>query len=105
MLRVIMDKFSRVDPSKSSSHWGAPFDGSGERDLDGEEVLARRRILQGGLSLKRAEHILESLDPTRPFYARIEFIEALAALSVAFPEVDVMGTCMGACRYSKHYSG
>jgi hypothetical protein len=96
MLRVIMDKFSRVDSSKSSSYWGAPFDGSGERDFDAEEDLARRRILQGSLSLNRAEHVLQAVDPTCPFYSRIEFIEALAALCVAFPEV---GGCQAFMAY------
>jgi len=86
LLRVIMAKFSKVDRTLSGRTWGPPFQGIGEKELDHEEQLARSRILDGSMPRARALRTLETMSAERPFASRVEFLEALAALSCLHPE-------------------
>ena len=86
LLRIIVGKFSKVDRSASAATWGEQYTGVGERPLAAEERRVRDRITSGAMPKKRASHVLEWLNPETPYYTRVEFIEALAALSALHPE-------------------
>ena len=86
LLRVIMGKFSKFHDGTPEAAWGASFIGTGERPLDPEERIARERILSGLMPKRRSTHIIKTIDGTAPFWSRVEFIEALAALSAMHPE-------------------
>ena len=86
LLRRIMGKLSKVSSEFSSAFWGPFFDGSECRELDYEETVMRSHVLAGSLSRARAVRILQTMDAEKPFRARIEFLEALAALSSLHPE-------------------
>ena len=81
MLRTIVGKFNKISAEFNADSWGVPFTGMSERPLDREEDLARERILNSTMPQRRAAHVLNSLNGETPFLSRIEFIEALAALS------------------------
>ena len=49
----------------------------------------RELILSRGMSKERAVNVLNTLDDGRPWYSKLDYITALAALSSAFPrEMD-----------------
>jgi hypothetical protein len=86
LLRRLMRKFLQVDQLANSSVWGEPFDGSEDRPLDKGESLARGQILEGTMSLTRATLVVESICDDTPWYTRVEFLEALAALVKLYPQ-------------------
>ena len=56
-----------------------------------EEDTYRSHILNSSLPLSRARRIIDGFDWSKPFYSRLEFVEALAALSALHSdEMDKM---------------
>lgn len=86
MLRAVLHKFSVVDRLAALSSWGPVFLGGDARQLDVAESKARQRILDGSMPKWQAERVLETMNFESPFYTRVEFVEALAALSRLHPE-------------------
>jgi hypothetical protein len=85
-LRRVMCKFQRRDFELSANAWGNIYHGDGAIDLDRQEKSLREKILDGSLNPARAREVRDQLNIEKPFYTRVEFIEALAALSSLFPE-------------------
>ena len=85
-LRKIMNKFNMVDHSMSADHWGRTYRGSGSRPLSQIERTRRTSIETSSMQKGKASKIVADLDTTVPFRCRLEFIEALAALSAVFSE-------------------
>ena len=76
----------KVDSLANPGVWVDPFYGSEYKPLDRGEELARGQILEGTMSLTRATLVMESLHDGTPWYTRVEFLEALAALVRLFPD-------------------
>jgi hypothetical protein len=94
-LRRIMSKFNICDSSMDSTSWGPAFAGDKPCALDRREEIARDQIAKRNMSAARAKRIEEELDDTKPFYCRIEVIEAMAALCALHPQ-EVMKKVTGA---------
>ena len=83
-LRVIMNKFNKVDARLSSESYGPPYTGREDRSLSRSEGSMRDHILKCDLGRARASKILGALDGEKPWGSRFEFIQALAALTCYF---------------------
>ena len=87
-LRKIMNKFNMVDHSMSADHWGRTYRGSGSRPLSQIERTRRTSIETSSMHAegKGQQNCGGSGYTTVLFRCRLEFIEALAALSAVFSE-------------------
>ncbi|CAE7904128.1 unnamed protein product [Symbiodinium sp. KB8] len=85
-LRKIMNKLNMVDHSMGAEHWGGTYRGSDSRPLNQIERTRRTSMETSSMQKGKASKTVEDLDPTVPFRCRLEFIEALAALSAVFSE-------------------
>ncbi len=56
------------------------------RPLDREETIGREAILNRSMNVTRARRIEEEPESGKPFYARIQFIEALASLTALYKD-------------------
>ena len=84
-----MGKISAVDSNLAPLHWGDVYRGyrsGASGPLNHAESVCRDLIETGAMSKVKARRIVEELDSSKPFLSRLEFIEALAALSATFPE-------------------
>ena len=89
MLRRILCKFSAVDPTVDSGAWGKFFNGRNCPKLTTEETKFRNQIEDRSMRKADAEALLANLDPTTPFYIRVEWMKLIAALvSVYRDEVE-----------------
>ena len=81
LLRSILRKFTRFDSECTVEAWGPMYTGAQARPLNQKENAARKKILDGSMSVCRARLVVNRIDSDLPFYSRFAFIEALAALS------------------------
>ncbi|CAE7888505.1 unnamed protein product, partial [Symbiodinium necroappetens] len=81
-----MNKLNMVDHSMGAEHWGGTYRGSDSRPLNQIERTRRTSIETSSMQKAKASKTVEDLDTTVPFRCRLEFIEALAALSAVFSE-------------------
>ena len=89
VLRIILNKFNKVSSDLNGAAWGAPYTGHQASSLSAAEGRAQSLIAGGGMQKRRAHKIIADLDANEPFVRKLEFIEALAALtSVYWEEVD-----------------
>ncbi|CAK0802818.1 unnamed protein product [Prorocentrum cordatum] len=89
VLRIILNKFTKVSSDLNGAAWGAPYTGHQASSLSAAEGRAQSLIAGGGMQKRRAHKIIADLDANEPFVRKLEFIEALAALtSVYWEEVD-----------------
>lgn len=88
-LRNIVAKLNAVDASLDADYWGPVYEGTGCSPLTAVEEKARARVFDQSMPLSTAQRIRNSLDKTKPFYTRLEIIEAIASLSRLFS--DEMG--------------
>ena len=88
-VRRIQAKFSKVDYSRHEGFWGAIYEGQDMECLTEEEERARALILTGDMSAHRAVYLLNNMDDACPWYRRVDFILAIAAVAASFPaEMD-----------------
>ena len=85
-LRLILRKLTAYDATLSERAWGPVYCGDAARPLSREENTYRDQILNRDMSAARATRVQASLDPNTPFYARLEMIEAIAALCALYPD-------------------
>ena len=87
VLRRMQAKFQKVDPTSAGGKedWGAYYTGATPARLSSSEEMLRAMILSGDMAKARAVAVLNGLDDSRPWYARRDYIEAMAALSAAYP--------------------
>ena len=81
LLRQIMVKFVAYDSGMDASALGDPYQGADVVNTSPEEKAHRNHILYSSLPLSRARRVVQCLDCSKPFYSRIEYVEALAALA------------------------
>ena len=84
MLRKILGKFSVVDRTSSASAFGALYNGRTCKELTAEEERYRGYIEDLTMRDDDAASVMEQLDLEEPFYARVEWIRAVAALANSF---------------------
>ena len=66
--------------------WGQLFLGGAAEPLNREETVYRDQVLEGSMPIARASLVLNGLDFDKPWAQRVEFIEALAALTSSYPD-------------------
>ena len=81
MLRQVLKKFLVVDFSLSAASFGSFYSGGRCKPLDTLELKFQNWIEDGCMKNAEAERILKNLDFERPFYVRLEWIQALAAIA------------------------
>ncbi|CAE7526256.1 unnamed protein product [Symbiodinium microadriaticum] len=86
MLRLVLSKLTARDDQCSGQEWGPTFSGSSCRPLTHEEDTARNHIESRSMKSREAERILKNLDPQKPFYFRLDFIKAIAAICSVYSE-------------------
>ena len=90
-VRRIQAKFNKVDYSRDDGDWGAIYEGQDLEVMTEEEERARGLILTGDMSAHRAVHMLNSMDDSRPWYRRVDFILAIAVVAASFPAEMIVG--------------
>ena len=85
-LREIMVKFTVHDASLDADFWGEPYTGDNAIPLNKEEDIYRTYILGQSMHKTQAQRIRDTIDTTKPFYSRVEFLEAIAALCALHKE-------------------
>ena len=85
-LRRVLAKLTATDASCTSDRWGRIFDGRSQPQLSFEENKARNQIQDRSMRTSLAEKLLEELDPEKPFWLKLEWIKALAALSAVYKQ-------------------
>eukprot|EP00439_Symbiodinium_sp_Y106_P017241 s455_g2.t1 len=89
VLRRMLCKFTAVDSTLDAGAWGKFFDGRNSPPLTAAEIRFRNQIEDRSMRQTDAVRLLESLDPTTPFYSRAEWVQTLAAVvSVHRQEAD-----------------
>ena len=84
-LHRVQDKFNRVDYSTPLAHWGPLFTGREKVNHSQGQENVRALIMSGGMSVQRAASVLNSLQDSKPWFSKIDYIRALAAIAAAFP--------------------
>ena len=85
-LRKVQANFNRVDVSKPLGYWGALYTGVEDVSYSVAEEAMRAQILAGAMTMHRAIVVLNQLDEDKPWYCRIDYLQALAAIAAAFPK-------------------
>ena len=80
-LRAVLHKLSAVDFSADARSWGLVHTGANSRPLTAEERKVRDQIEDRPMRKADAEKVLNSLEVDKPFYLRLEWIQALAAIA------------------------
>jgi len=86
VLRRVQAKFNRVDMDTPVEHWGSLYTGHEEVVYSAAEEDMRNLIMSGGMSPQRAASVLNHLEDEKPWYCRLDYIRALAAIAAAFPQ-------------------
>jgi len=92
-----MAKFAVYDNTIPASTWGSAYTGAENRHLTRDEELVRACIDNISMSVHRASRIIDSIDDSKPFTTRVEFIECLAA-TVALHPLEARKVAKGANR-------
>jgi hypothetical protein len=80
ILRVIMNKFTKVDYNKPASFWGAPFMGKGAPEVTAGSACLRSYMITGSMPKTKAVECIMAIDGESPWYSVTAFTEAMAAL-------------------------
>ena len=85
-LRVLMAKFTKVNPAFTVGKWGPPFCGVSAPHMTATEERLREQILTHKMSKSVATQVLRNIDGESPWATTLHFIEALAALSAVYSD-------------------
>ena len=69
-----------------AQRWGSLYTGHTEVVYSAAEEDMRNLIMSGGMSPQRAASVLNHLEDEKPWYCRLDYIRALAAIAAAFPQ-------------------
>ena len=86
LLRSFMTKFTTHDPAVTSNIWGPWYQGGAAPPLTAQEQALRHHIQERSFSKIRASKVLVAAEKLVAWPTRIQFVEALAALTAAHPE-------------------
>ena len=95
ILRQLVNKINQVESDLSLASFGPFFQGHSPPSLSRQEERLRNQIMDASMGELRAKRVIQNLDPSKPLYCRVTFIEVLAAIVKLHPtEVDrkVTGT-------------
>jgi hypothetical protein len=81
LLRAFLTKFAGHDVTVNTSIWGPMYDGSRQCSLSPQETQLREQISTQVMSKRKAQRIVSDAAQLQVWPTRIQFIEALAALS------------------------
>lgn len=81
-----MAKFTAHDAAADAHSWGSPYSGSLATALTREEELYRKQVDQRSMSTGRAQRVFDMMDTSKPWFSRVEFVEAIAALCALYPQ-------------------
>ena len=81
VLRSILAKLSQHDPACAPDYWGPAYIGRAAPPLTLQENQMREQIKDSSMGQRKARNILNQIDCGTPFKSRLEFVEALAAIS------------------------
>lgn len=81
LLRSFMAKFAAHDVEVQGNIWGPFFTGQSKETLSPQENRLRDQILSSSMPKRRAKRVLEEAEKLQVWPTRIQFLEALAALS------------------------
>ena len=83
VLCIVLNKFDMVSDGRSRS-WGPPYTGNMAPQYTTELRDTRGLVRTGGMPRRRAEQILNGLDPNVPFASLINYAEAMAAITCIY---------------------
>ena len=78
-LSVIMNKFRKVQPTRTAASWGAFFDGSQVPTATPDVRAMRLRLDDPDMSEEASRRFLENINPDEPWLTEVDFLEALVA--------------------------
>ena len=81
LLRSFMAKFAGYDPAIVHNQWGPMYRGDSGVMLSPPEVTLRGHILGSSMPLRRAKRVINEASKLVVWPTRLQFVEALAALS------------------------
>ena len=84
-LHRVQNKFNKVDFSTPIEQWGGLYTGKEQVEHTKAEEDMRNLIMSGGMSLQRAACVFNQLDDSKPWYCKLDYLRALAAIAAAFP--------------------
>ena len=84
LLRSLMAKFNGYEQAADGSIWGELFEGAGNLRLSSQEEALRKQIPTGEMSTRKAKRVLTEVENLVVWPTRIQFIEAVAALSSTY---------------------
>ena len=86
LLRRIMNKVNKLDPSKSPGWWGAPYTGAESNKRSAEASYKHAHNEHGTLNLIQAKRVEADLSPETPCAAVLDILAALASLTAIYWE-------------------
>jgi hypothetical protein len=84
VLRVMMNKFNKVDRSKQHTYWGDAHPCEQSQRSDPRLEIMRNKILNNGMAAGTAKKIIQDLDIESPWYTHGEFVRTMVAFSVVY---------------------
>ena len=89
VLRVLMNKFNKIDLTVSADIWGDFYAGAVLPDHSMQVEHFRRHLYNGTMTQSLAKRTIENIDPEVPWYNIKDFVMAMAALTTIYwHEVD-----------------
>ncbi|CAE7810987.1 unnamed protein product [Symbiodinium sp. CCMP2592] len=85
-LRRLLSKFAAVDTKCSARSLGRCYDGGFCQPLNAEEERLRRQLEDRTMKEGVAQRILDEIKLDEPFYTRVEWIRAIAALTNVYKD-------------------
>jgi hypothetical protein len=86
VLRIIMNKFNKIDDTKEHSFWGPAYPSGETRGEDHLINVHRLMIMHGTMDRCVATRTIEKINPDTPWYKPLDFVKAIAALSTIYRE-------------------
>jgi hypothetical protein len=81
----VQAKFNRVDQATPIEQWGFLYTGKEDVKYSKAEEEMRNLIMSGGMTLQRAACVLNQLEDDQPWYCKLDYLRALAAIAATFP--------------------
>jgi len=85
-LRGLMCKFCVKDPNRNATEWGPVYTGDVFAPASSEEERVRYQIFNCSMPQRTATNILRNIDYAKPWNSRLEFVQAVAALSCVYKD-------------------
>ena len=84
VLRIIMNKFNKINNDVGSTIWGHFYTGLDHTNHDYPTDCLRNQLYNGTMSYRRAKQIIGEMDPNAPWYSVKDFVSSLATLTACY---------------------